>query len=222
MPFWIKSLTFSGAWGSLVLHEALDEPVLTACLLMEIGTIFYPHTRQQWRDWLQANHQTATEIWLQRFRKATGEPCINYDELVEECLCFGWIDGLVKKYDDRSNVQRITPRRKKSFLSELNRQRVWKLQTEGLMTEAGLRPIADQIGSPDDPWEIPPWIETQLRADPLVWNHFQQFPVLYRRLKIGWITEAGQLRQEEMQKRLNFLIKNTRKGKIYGTIPLPG
>jgi uncharacterized protein YdeI (YjbR/CyaY-like superfamily) len=91
---------------------------------MEITDVFYPLERAQWRQWLAENHQDATEIWLRRFKKATGKPCISYDDLVEECLCFGWIDGVVKKLDAESNVQRITPRRKKSFLSELNRQRV--------------------------------------------------------------------------------------------------
>ena len=101
-------------------------------------------------DWLQKHHQSKTEIWLRRFKKATGKPSISYDDLVECCLCFGWIDGVIKKYDEESNVQRITPRRKKkTFLSELNRQRVWKLQRLGLITPAGIEPIKDQIGSPD-------------------------------------------------------------------------
>ena len=187
---------------------------------MEITEVFYPKVRAEWREWLQEQHQQRTEeIWLRRFRKPTGIPCLSYDDLVEECLCFGWIDGVVKKYDADSNVQRITPRRKKTFLSELNRQRVWKLQRLGLMTPAGEAPIADQIGSPDDPWEIPEWIEEQLQAIPQVWANFQDFPYLYRRLKGGWIMECGPRRQEEAQKRLNYLIKNTEKNKMYGTIP---
>lgn len=187
---------------------------------MEIGTVFYPRTRDEWRAWLEENHDTLQEIWVRRFKKATGEPCITYDELVEECLCFGWIDGLVKKFDERSSVQRITPRRQKSFLSELNRQRVWKLQGNGRMTPAGLNALGDRLGAPDDPWDIPDWIEERLREDPEVWERFNAFPHLYRRLKIGWITEAGQLRQDEMDKRLAYLIKNTKKGKIYGTVPI--
>ena len=99
---------------------------------MEIGEVFYPKTRSQWRRWLNRNHTKRTEIWVRRFKKRTGQPCISYDDLVEECLCFGWIDGIVKKLDDESNVQRATPRRKESFLSELNRQRIWKLQAAGL------------------------------------------------------------------------------------------
>ncbi|MCB9081121.1 MAG: YdeI/OmpD-associated family protein [Lewinellaceae bacterium] len=190
---------------------------------MEITEVFYPRHREEWRSWLVRNHQVKPEVWLQTFNKASGQPSIKYDELVEECLCFGWIDGVVKKYTPDSTVQRITPRRKKSFLSELNRQRVWKLQREGLMTEAGLLPIESQLGSPDDSLDIPAWVLEQLSSEAEVWEQFKAFPRLYQRLKIGWIKETlqgGQRRLPEAQKRLNYLIKMTRQGKMYGTIPL--
>jgi uncharacterized protein YdeI (YjbR/CyaY-like superfamily) len=187
-----------------------------------ITEVFYPHTRSEWRNWLETHHPFKTEVWLQRFRKETGKPSINYDDMVEECLCFGWIDGVVKKLDDESNVQRITPRRKKgTYLSELNRQRVWKLQKLGLMTPAGIAPIADQIGSPDDPYDTPDWILAQLKADADVWKNFEAFPYFYRRLRIGWIAEIrGDSRREEAQKRLDYFIKMTAQGKRYGAEPL--
>lgn len=188
---------------------------------MEIGEVFYPRLRSEWRAWLEVHHKTKTEIWLRTFSKSTGQPSISYDDLVEECLCFGWIDGVVKKYDPDSRVQRITPRKKKSFLSELNRQRIWKLQQSGLMTPAGIAPISDQIGSPDDPWDIPDWIAGQLQADQTVWNNFLNFPPLYQRLKIGWIKECGKNRMDEAQRRLNYLIKMTGQGKMYGTVVWP-
>lgn len=187
---------------------------------MQITEVFYPTNRAEWRAWLETHHQTKPEVWVQTYLKASGRPSISYDDLVEECLCFGWIDGAVKKYDADSKVQRITPRRKKSFLSELNRQRVWKLQTLGLMTPAGIEPIREQIGSPDDPLQIPDWVLEQLHADEQVWAVFQEFPHHYKRLKIGWITEIrGDSRREEAQKRLNYLIRMTSQGKMYGTIP---
>lgn len=188
---------------------------------MEITEVFYPKVRQDWREWLATNYKEKTEIWLKRYKKATGQPSITYDDLVEECLCFGWIDGIKKKYDEDSNVQRITPRRKKSFLSELNRQRVWKLQHQGLIMPGALDIIEDQVGSPDDPFEIPEWIEVQLKEDPEVWEQFNQFFHFYKRLKIGWIMEPGKSRKAESQKRLDYLIKMTRQGKMYGTVPIP-
>lgn len=187
---------------------------------MEITEVFYPRDRYEWRAWLETHHKIKPEVWLRTFRKASGKPSIPYDHMVEECLCFGWIDGVSKKYDEESAVQRITPRRKKSFLSELNRQRVWKLQRLGLMTPAGIEPIADQIGSPDDPFEIPAWILEQLQADAKIWETFEQFPHHYKRLKIGWIAEIrGDSRRDEAIKRLNYLLKMTAQGKMYGTMP---
>ncbi len=188
---------------------------------MEITEVFYPHNRQEWYDWLKENHQIKTEIWVQKYKKATGRPSIAYDDLVEVCLCFGWIDGIIKKNGEEGNVQRITPRRKKkTFLSELNRQRVWKLQKLGLITPAGIAPIADQIGDPNDPLEIPEWILAQLQANPNVWETFQQFSPFYRRLRVAWIKDSGKNRQEEAQKRLNYLLKMTEQGKQYGSQPL--
>lgn len=186
---------------------------------MDITEVIYPTTRAEWRAWLEANHRTKTEVWLRTFRKASGRFSLPYNDMVEECLCFGWIDGVIKKYDADSAVQRITPRRKKSYLSELNRQRIWKLQRLGLMTPAGIEPIRDQIGSPDDPLIIPEWVQAQLEAEPEVWAIFQKFPPHYLRLKIGWVAELANSRQEEAQKRLNYLLKMTRQGKMYGTIP---
>ncbi len=186
----------------------------------EITEVFYPKKRADWRTWLQKNHKTKTEIWLRLFRKDTGKPCLKYDDLVEECLCFGWIDGVVKKYDEESRVQRITPRREKSFLSELNRQRVWKLQKLDLIVPGALDIIGAQVGSPGDPLIIPDWVQKQLEADPEVWTNFQGFSYFYKRLKIGWICEAGKSRKEESQRRLNHLIKMTKQAKTYGTQPL--
>lgn len=188
---------------------------------MDITEVFYPQTRQDWRNWLETHGTTKSEIWLRTFRKGTGKPSVSYDDLVEECLCFGWIDGTVKKYDEESTVQRITPRRKKSFLSELNRQRVWKLQRLGLMTPAGIAPIESQIGSPDEPLVIPDWIRTALQQDEQVWRNFEAFPHFYKRLKVMWISEnLSPSRQAEADKRLAYLIKMTAQGKRYGTEPM--
>ena len=185
---------------------------------MEITEVFYPLNRQEWRDWLAESSKKKTEIWLRKFSKASGKPCITYDEMVEECLCFGWIDGTVKKYCEESTVQRITPRRKKSFLSELNRQRMWMLIAKGRMTEAGITPIAAQIGADGDPLIIPDWIAETLQTDPEIWETFQGFSYHYQRLKVGWISETKL--KEEAQKRLNYLLKMTAQGKMYGTQPM--
>jgi len=187
----------------------------------EITEVFYPRTRSDWRTWLANHYQTKTEVWLQLFRKDSGRPTLAYDDLVEECLCFGWIDGVVKKYDADSRVQRITPRRKKSFLSELNRQRVWKLQHQGLLLPGADAMIQGQIGDPADPLVIPDWIAERLREDDQVWAQFQAFSHFYQRLTVGWIAESG-LRMEVARQRLDYLVRMTSQGKQYGTQPLRG
>lgn len=188
---------------------------------VEITEIFYPRNRSDWRDWLTDHHRKKAEIWVRRFRKATGKPCLTYDELVEECLCFGWIDGVMKKLDEESTVQRITPRnRKRTFLSELNRQRIWKLQEDDLMTEAGLAPIADQLGSPDDDFEIPAEIEAALRKEAGAWGNFLAFPRFYQRLRIGWLAALKDNQKEARDQRLGYLVRMSAQGKRYGTEPL--
>lgn len=191
---------------------------------MEITEIFYPKNRKEWYNWLKENHDTKTEIWIQKYIKASGKASIAYDDLVEVCLCFGWIDSVVKKNCPEGSVQRITPRRKKkTFLSELNRQRVWKLQHTGEMTAVGAAPIADQIGSPNENFEVPEWLQERLELEK-VWLDFQSFPHFYKRLKVGWILELGTApsRQADKEKRIAHLVKMTKKGKMYGTQPLKG
>jgi len=190
---------------------------------MEITEVIYPRKRPELRRWLQRHHRSRTEVWVRRPRKSSALPAISYDELVEECLCFGWIDGVVKKFDAQSSVQRITPRRSKgSRLSELNRQRIWKLQRLGLMTPAGLEPVAGQIGSPDDPFEIPDWIEQALKKDPVAWKNFKNFPRCYQRLKVRWIadTTGGRLAEEVARQRLDHLVRMSARGKRYGVEPM--
>ncbi|MBK8555779.1 MAG: YdeI/OmpD-associated family protein [Lewinellaceae bacterium] len=186
--------------------------------LMEITTVYYAPDRGDWRAWLEKNHQSAPEIWLQTYHKASPKPSMPYNDAVEEALCFGWIDGLAKKYDHESSVQRFTPRRPKSFLSELNRQRIFKLQKLWKMTAAGLAPIQHLLGSPDDPLLIPDEILQQLQADVEVWTNFQAFPMVYQKIRIGFVLESYRTNPEAADKRLAYLIKMTRKNKMYGTM----
>jgi uncharacterized protein YdeI (YjbR/CyaY-like superfamily) len=100
--------------------------------------MLYVTTRDEWRAWLAEHHDTEREVWLVSYKKHTGRPQIPYDDAVEEALCFGWIDSLVKTIDDERFAQKFTPRKEKSNWSESNKRRVRKLVREGRMTEAGL------------------------------------------------------------------------------------
>lgn len=108
-------------------------------MVMEITKTLYVKDRASWRKWLRENHSKEKEIWLIYYKKHTGKPRINYIDMVKEELCFGWIDGIVKRMDDEKYAQRITPRRKNSGWSANNVRLYLELEKQGLVTKAGRR-----------------------------------------------------------------------------------
>lgn len=106
---------------------------------------FYAPDRKSWRNWLSKNHDKEKEIWLIKYHKASGKPCVSYEESVEEALCFGWIDSLQKKFDAESSVQRFSPRKPNSNWSESNYIRARRLIEQGLMTPAGRKVLPEDL-----------------------------------------------------------------------------
>jgi len=105
---------------------------------MEITILLEFSERQQLRDWLTENHASAKECWVTMSRsKNPPSGVLPYLDVVEEALCFGWIDSTLKKLPDGRLAQRLSPRRKKSHWTELNKQRCKELESRGLMTQAG-------------------------------------------------------------------------------------
>jgi uncharacterized protein YdeI (YjbR/CyaY-like superfamily) len=100
-------------------------------------------TRTDWRQWLAENHNKSEGIWMVYYKKHTKRKCVSYDEAVEEALCFGWIDSIVKTIDGEKYKQKYTPRRKNSIWSKLNKTRVNKMIKAGLMTPFGLEKIEE-------------------------------------------------------------------------------
>jgi uncharacterized protein YdeI (YjbR/CyaY-like superfamily) len=117
--------------GNLVANHSSIEVV------MEIGETIYVTTREDFRQWLEENYSSKKEIWLIQYKKATKKPSLNYEEAVEEALCFGWIDGLEKSMDTERYALRFSPRRPKSNWTETNKERARLLMAKGKMTEAG-------------------------------------------------------------------------------------
>lgn len=109
----------------------------------------YIQARSEWRKWLSKNHKKSKGVWLIFYKKETGIPSLNYNNAVEEALCFGWIDSLVKKIDETKYARKLTPRNSRSVWSKLNKKRVAKVIKEGRMTKAGLQiiKVAKQNGS---------------------------------------------------------------------------
>jgi uncharacterized protein YdeI (YjbR/CyaY-like superfamily) len=98
---------------------------------MRFGKTFYAKTRKQWRAWLAKHHKTAPDIWLIYYKKDSGKPRVPYGDAVEEALCYGWIDSIMKPIDARRYAQRFSPRRPTSQLFEMNRERVRRLIAAG-------------------------------------------------------------------------------------------
>jgi uncharacterized protein YdeI (YjbR/CyaY-like superfamily) len=104
---------------------------------MTPGAAVSPKSRAAWRAWLERHHARRNEIWVVYYKRHTGKKSLTYAEAVEEALCFGWIDGIVKRVDDERHIQRFTPRRKGSVWSAVNLRRFARLVEQGLVMEAG-------------------------------------------------------------------------------------
>lgn len=191
---------------------------------MNIGTTLYVTTRKEWRSWLAKNHKTAPDIWLIFYRKDSGKPRLPYNAAVEEALCYGWIDSIVKKPDEESFAQRFSPRKKGSQWSALNIERLRRLWKAGKMRRAGLEAAGEvlRIAHPKSAHgkkgpKIPLDILKALKKDPAVWKNFSGFPSSYKRIRIGWIDDSRQ-RKDVFRTRLNYFVRMTKKGKRFGMV----
>jgi len=188
------------------------------------GTIdgLYVTDRSAWREWLRENHGIRREIWLIYYKKHTGKPSIPYDDSVEEALCFGWIDSIIKKLDEERFARKFTPRKPKSSWSETNKERARKMMRNGKMTEVGLAKIREAKKSGE--WSrtppkrkelvIPPYMKAALARNEKAQENFYNLAKSYRRQYVGWISSA---KREETRKRrlaevIRLLEKNERLG----------
>jgi uncharacterized protein YdeI (YjbR/CyaY-like superfamily) len=192
---------------------------------MEIGATLYITNRDDWRLWLSENYATSKEIWLIFYKKQSRKLRISYDEAVEEALCFGWIDSTVKTFNEESTVQRFSPRRKNSELSEMNKERVRRLIESGRMTQPGLESIKKHLEPSSQgklkmkvkEFILPEDILEELKKDPVVWSNFKGFPEYYKQIRIGFI-DGARKRPQEFKKRMEYFIKMTAKNKKFGMI----
>lgn len=187
-------------------------------LHMKIGKTLYVTTRKDWRAWLRKYHKTAPDIWLIYYRKASGKPRIGYNEAVEEALCYGWIDSIVKGIDDEKFAQRFSPRKKTSMLSPLNRERLHKLIKQKKMTKAGLEAVAHAYkpAKKTEKLVIPPDILKPLKANKEAWKHFQKFPESYKRVRIAYIDTRRRHSKDMFERALRNFIKKTEQNKRIG------
>lgn len=181
----------------------------------------YIKTRSGWRKWLSKNHKKSEGVWLVFYKKETGIPSLVYEDAVEEALCFGWIDSLVKKIDEKKYVRKLTPRNIKSFWSELNKKRVAKVIKEGRMTKAGLMKIevAKQNGSwnkqlkgVEISYNAPEDFITALARNKKAKENFNKIPPSHKKRYYMWINIAK--KKETRERRIKdsiVLLSNNKK-----------
>ena len=172
---------------------------------------------REWRAWLQANGKREKEVWLVFNKKRTGEKNLAYDEAVEEALCFGWIDSIIKHIDEKTYARKFTPRKKGSRWSELNISRAKKMIAAGSMTEAGLllidpallrRQPASRLASLPEVQSIPPYIRAALKSDQQAAVFFASLAPSYRRLYVSWVD--GAKKEETKRRRLAEMLATLR------------
>jgi len=162
------------------------------------------------RAWLDAHHAAAPELWVGMRPKSAGLPTVAWEEIVDEVLCYGWIDGIRKKADGGSTI-RITPRRPGSVWSTRNVARVEALRAAGRMRPAGEATFArrreDRTGiySFDGRWALDAEAEAALRRDGAGWAYWEAQPIGYRRHATQWVMSAK--RAETRDRRLAQLVE---------------
>lgn len=168
--------------------------------------------RDAWRRWLAKNHKSTEEIWLLLYKKGAKKPSVSYDEAVEEALCYGWIDSMIRRVDEESYVQKFSRRKKGSKWSASNIARMEKLIERGKVAEPGLmhylsrdRQKPETSAVPRRGTEIPSDVEIALKTSNLAWKNFEDFPAYHRDQYILWITSAK--KPETRKKRVSEAVK---------------
>ena len=174
------------------------------------------HTRADWRRWLAKNHASSPGIWLIRHKRHTGVASMPYDDLINEALCFGWVDSLVKRLDDSCYAIKVTPRKPTSKWSDINRKRWKQLQAAGLLAAPGLAaaPTAKTYAPRPQIPELPPYFAKALKTNPKAWRNFQALASTYRRNFVVWVHLAK--RPETRERRIRESIELLSAGKKLG------
>jgi len=175
--------------------------------------------REEWRTWLTQNQDKIDSVWLTFHKKRSVKKGMTLEESVEEAICFGWIDGKLKKIDAEKFILRFSPRKANSVWSKINKDRAKRLIKSGRMTCAGLAKIeaAKKTGCWDKAYtnktkdEMPADLEQALMKEKGAWENFQRFANSYRNMYIGWVNDSKT--DETRQKRIQKVVEQASKNK---------
>lgn len=177
-------------------------------------------TLDRWRDWLDEHHASESEVWIVFQKKPTGVASIKYEDALDEALCFGWVDSLVKRLDDQRYARKFTPRRPDSRWSTKNGKRYAELKADGRLKPAGIeRPATDRGYGPRParlplPSKLPAYIRAALSKHPAALRHFKALSPSQRRLYLAWIESAK--KEETKLRRLKEAVRLLGAGKVLG------
>ncbi len=174
----------------------------------------------QWRAWLEKHHDSEPEVWLIFHKVHTGVASISYRHALDEALCFGWVDSLIKRLDDRRFARKFTPRRAESRWSDVNRKRYHELKALGRLKPAGIARAPTARGSALRPArlalpsKLPTYIRTALKKNPPASRHYDTLSAAQRRRYVAWIESAK--RDETKLRRLDEALRLLAKGEVLG------
>ena len=176
-----------------------------------------------WRAWLALHHAEEKELLVGFYKKDSGNPSITWPESVDGALCFGWIDGVRRRIDEESYSIRFTPRKARSYWSNVNIKRVGELTERGLMHPAGMRAFEARTGERSGVYAFEQAIvqlsetqEMRFRKNKAAWEFFEKQPPWYRRTATWWVISAK--REETRERRLTTLIEDSGNGKTIRTL----
>jgi len=173
--------------------------------------------RGAWHRWLRDNHAAEHQVWLLFYKKHAGRPSVSYDEAVEEALCYGWIDSMIRRVDDDSYAQKFTPRRPGGKWSESNLARMQKLIEGKRVSRAGMdaylkrrldSPATENLKGPLV--DVPADLEASLRRGAPAWKNFQNFPPASKERYILWVISAKrpETRERRIKEAVELIARN--------------
>ncbi len=180
--------------------------------------VIYFKTSDQFRKWLEENHDTAQEIWVGLYKKKSSDKGMIYSQALDEALCFGWIDGALRSFDAERWAKRFTPRKPGSIWSNINVRRAKELIKLGLMTPAGLDVFNDRredrtgiYAYEQDGAEFSKPFQKKFKASRQAWDFFNKQAASYRKTATHWVMRAKS--ETTRMKRLDQLITESSKEK---------
>lgn len=175
----------------------------------------------EWRAWLAAHHNDTPGVWVRFYKKASGVGTVTYAEALDHALCYGWIDGQCRSYDELSFLQKFTPRRKRSMWSKRNIEHIERLTSAGLMTEFGMQEVErakadgrwDAAYDPPSTMTVPEDFIVLLRQHPKAMAFFETLNKT-NKFAIAWRLRTAR-NPETLQRRQAKIIAMLETGEVF-------